>query len=1082
MTLESRLRTALDEGNIERVFRIELLWDRPHGIAPVELANGQVPYEVRAVAAKKNFVVFECDNIPPIEDRVRIERSVARRAIENLIVYKGANGDRKIVWTEARPGRAPHPYVHHYIGGVPNADLLQRLAQLRFNLADHASLNLVTVRARVQQALAADRVTKAFYDTFSKQHRALCTSIENIPDDEHRSWYSSVLLNRLMFLYFMQRKGFLDDNRTYLSDRLDRVRALRGPDKFFTFFRRFLLPLFHTSLAARDAEPDDPEIASLVGDVPHLNGGMFARHELEVRYQDVDVPDSAFQGIFRFFDSWKWTLDERETASGNEINPDILGYIFERYINQKQMGAYYTKEDVTGYMTAGALLPWFLDRLTARLHEQGIEYNPYDRLKNSGDRYLYAAPLTGVDAKLTPGFPSTVAAMAFTDSAAEPASPQVGLPGESWLECLDRIQTQRTLRERINSGEIRTSNDAVTANLNLIALVTDLLRDCEQPEVLDVAYVVLTDMSVLDPACGSGAFLFAALDLLVVLKRTCVESMEQFLREQRGSLPACISERFERVLHNIARHPSRDYFLHKSVALDNLYGVDIMPEAVEIAKLRLFLNLIRHIGVRAQLEPLPDLDFNLRAGNSLVGFATEQHVTEALSATLDSGDALATVLNLTRQAGSAYERFLGEQIDPDSSEDVSGLKAVVEAALLNVRKALNNALAADYGIGSVQEAKWEQDATPFHWFTEFYPIMHRGGFDVVVGNPPYVAKGKVDYKVVGLKTAGTPDIYAPMTERAATLCAPAGRLGMILPISAQFSEDFRALREYLTGRFPQRWVSTFSRNPAALFEAGLGVRSSIIVAGPGDETRTLTTRTHRWVEGYRPALFESLRYTSMPGDVIAATDSWPRAHSPATAAMTAAMLESCPSRLTTAVRRRGEHQVGMKSIGLYWISCYSTEPPSYTLAGEPIPHTAVRGIAFEDENYRDAALAVLASKSALYWWATNGDDFNVTGGLLIRVPVDLHRLGLEDREALSEIGRDLAAALPEHVQYTKYAGKWMGNYVLPELRHITDRADAILARALGYVDSIADLEAFYWSFYKPTGERPGTLRERPIFV
>ncbi len=195
------------------------------------------------------------------------------------------------------------------------------------------------------------------------------------------------------------------------------------------------------------------------------------------------------------------------------------------------------------------------------------------------------------------------------------------------------------------------------------------------------------------------------------------------------------------------------------------------------------------------------------------------------------------------------------------------------------------------------------------------------------------------------------------------------------------------------------------------------------------------------------------------------------------------MLKAAPGRLGSAVRKRGtDHQLGIKSIGLYWISCYSKEPPSYTLQGTAVPHTAVRGIAFESDDYRDAALAVTASKTMLFWWACNGDDFNVTGGLLMRLPVDLRKLAPAELAELAGIGRDLAQALPEHVQYTKYAQKWMGNYVLPELRHVTDRADAVLARIFDYADALADLDAFYWSFYKPTGERPGTLRETPTFT
>jgi len=638
MTSEAKIRNLLDDGKIERLFRNELLWDKPTGIGPVTVLSGTTNYQVRPVAAKKNFVVFECDSLPTADERVRIERAVARRAIENLIVYKGQNGARHVVWTEAKPGRAPHAYVHAYTATHPNQDLLQRLAQLAFTLADQASLNLVTVRARVQSALAADRITKTFYDSFAKQHASLSASIENVAGEDDRSWYSSVLLNRLMFLYFLQRKGFLDGDRAYLRNRLTKIRELRGPDNFYTFFREFLLPLFHTSLAARDSQPDDAEIADLIGDVPYLNGGMFGRHELERRYENVEVPDAAFASIFRFFDSWKWTLDDRATAGGNEINPDILGYIFERYINQKQMGAYYTKEDVTGYMTSATIVPWFLDRLSARLAERGIDFDPYQALVSSEDRYLYAAPLTGVDEPLPSGFPATGSAMAGNELAGQPASPKYGLPGESWAECLDRIDSQRRLRATVNSGEIKSSNAAVTANVNLIALATDLLRDTNSADVLEVAYEVLINLTVLDPACGSGAFLFAALDLLVVLYRTCVESMEQYLLHNTQQPGTDTTQRFTTVLSEAAKHPSRDYFLHKSVTLNNLFGVDLMPEAVEIAKLRLFLSLVEHVGSTEELEPLPDLDFNLRAGNTLIGFTSPAQVDAVLAKTLDVFD------------------------------------------------------------------------------------------------------------------------------------------------------------------------------------------------------------------------------------------------------------------------------------------------------------------------------------------------------------------------------------------------------------------------------------------------------------
>jgi hypothetical protein len=96
--------------------------------------------------------------------------------------------------------------------------------------------------------------------------------------------------------------------------------------------------------------------------VPYLNGGIFMPHQVEQLYgKTISIPDKAFENLFGFFDAYHWHLDERPLKADNEINPDVLGYIFEKYINQKQMGAYYTKEDITGYISQNTVIP-FLDR------------------------------------------------------------------------------------------------------------------------------------------------------------------------------------------------------------------------------------------------------------------------------------------------------------------------------------------------------------------------------------------------------------------------------------------------------------------------------------------------------------------------------------------------------------------------------------------------------------------------------------------------------------------------------------------------------------------------------------------------
>jgi len=104
--------------------------------------------------------------------------------------------------------------------------------------------------------------------------------------------------------------------------------------------------------------------------------------------------------------------------------------------------------------------------------------------------------------------------------------------------------------------------------------------------------------------------------------------MEGFVEDAR-ILGKAADKGFVRVLEEVGRHPSRRYYIYNSIILNNLFGVDIMAEAVEICKLRLFLKLVSQVESVRQLEPLPDIDFNIRCGNTLVGYATEAQFDEA---------------------------------------------------------------------------------------------------------------------------------------------------------------------------------------------------------------------------------------------------------------------------------------------------------------------------------------------------------------------------------------------------------------------------------------------------------------------
>src|SRR5262249_41372317 len=143
---------------------------------------------------------------------------------------------------------------------------------------------------------------------------------------------------------------------------------------------------------------------TLLGDVPYLNGGLFDVHDLERSYASIEIPDAAFETIFDFFDTYEWHLDARPLRADNEINPDVLGYIFEKYINQKQMGAYYSKEDITGFITLNTVLPCLFDKL---IRDGVIALTLLlELMKDDPTRYIYEAQRYGLDHEL----PSAIAA------------------------------------------------------------------------------------------------------------------------------------------------------------------------------------------------------------------------------------------------------------------------------------------------------------------------------------------------------------------------------------------------------------------------------------------------------------------------------------------------------------------------------------------------------------------------------------------------------------------------------------------------------------------------------------------------
>ena len=202
------------------------------------------------------------------------------------------------------------------------------------------------------------------------------------------------------------------------------------------------------------------------------------------------------------------------------------------------------------------------------------------------------------------------------------ASEEYALPTEIWREVVARRSRYEHIQAILEHGEVHNINDLITYNLDICKFAKHVIKNCEGPELLRAFWKAITEVTILDPTCGSGAFLFAALNILEPLYDACLDRMHIFLEEVEDDSESRQSRKyndFRNILADIKQHPNRRYFILKSIIINNLYGVDIMDEAIEICKLRLFLKMVAQIDEVRRIEPLPDIDFNIQAGNTLVG-------------------------------------------------------------------------------------------------------------------------------------------------------------------------------------------------------------------------------------------------------------------------------------------------------------------------------------------------------------------------------------------------------------------------------------------------------------------------------
>jgi hypothetical protein len=588
----------------------------------------------------------------------------------------------------------------------------ESLASL-MRLAGTADGGTYAFAARAAEALSAEPVSRRFFREFRATLDRMTRGIPGrIPADDRHALVL-LQLTRVLFLYFIQAKGWLAGHDRFLAHHLDRCLT-----KGRRIQRDFLRPLFFGTLN----QPVDARTKAVLGfgSIPFLNGGLFEPHALERRYPSEmpnDLWRDAFDGLFERF---HFTVSEGRPSGS--VAPDMLGRVFEGVmspVTRKASGAFYTP---------AALV----------------------------DQLLEAALITLLSTRL--GTTESVAARRLAD-------PDPGISQ------------------------------------------------------------ALSTITVLDPAAGSGAFLLRALERLAACNSTSSSA----------------SERKRHVL----RH--------------NLFGVDSNASAVRLTELRLWLAVIADDAAERpeQVSPLPNLDCLIRQGDSLF----EPGGLHSSNPALHPGEELARELSGLRQEvlsatgtqkkalvrrlrhsearvlehslttaqglmGSEITDLLQQARARDLFGHPHGLNRELREKLRELREALRGLRQASRRLRRDGEVPW------FHYQSHFADVFAQGGFDLVLGNPPWLRSELIPptvrerlsgryrwWRTGGGSYGNSPDLAVAFLERAVELARPGGLVALLVPAKIATAGYGALARHALATSTTLHVIADVTGSPTAAFDA-----------------------------------------------------------------------------------------------------------------------------------------------------------------------------------------------------------------------------------------------------------------------
>ncbi len=617
------------------------------------------------------------------------------------------------------------------------------------------------VHHRWRETLGRDALSRRFYRELDARVSCMAETATGPAPAEARRTIALLHASRLLFLSFLEARGWLDGNREFLRTQFVARSGGRGAH------RRLLEPLWfgtlNTPWRARAAT------ARAFGRVPFLNGGLFTRSPIETRYRELRFTDDALEGMIGGLLS-RYRLTARETTaawSDAAVDPEMLGRAFESLMHEgtrRAQGAFYTPPT-----------------LITRLGRDGI---------------------------------------------ATALAPH---------------------------GVGREVLDAIWAGARIDAPSRDGLR------------IALPMLRVLDPACGSGAFLVFALEELARLREVAGDTRDVATRR-------------------------------RDVLMQSIFGVDVDPTAVWLCQLRLWLSVVvdEPSDDPTRVAPLPNLDRNVREGDALAGLAFAD-------AQPDPDAAIAARRLRYARASGVRKRTLGTALARDERARVLRMLSA-ELTMLNARRLdliaaarspdlFTRTRGADRATRAALDALRAQvrrlrtridalrngAALPFSFATHFADVAAEGGFSLILGNPPWVrthaipAEQRVALRerfrvfksaawesgaasaAVGKGFAGQADLAALFTERAVQLAAPLGAIALLLPAKLWGSLAGGGVRRLLESEAPvhiiEDWSGSCAGFNAVVYPSAIVAQRTHVAAGHrAAEPRTppaILTTVHR---------------------------------------------------------------------------------------------------------------------------------------------------------------------------------------------------------------------------------------------